>query len=152
MSRPNPAVLKLLLAALLAAVFTTTAVVASPESASAATCYGDWCSGQDPMSSGCYADAYTTKSYNLGTAVLQVRWSPACKTNWARLAATGDGCVYGGTLYAIQDTGYTQSASIPYNTCYSSDVFWTPMIYSPVHQVKAKYSNWQGSVYVTAWS
>src|SRR5687768_15901371 len=30
--------------------------------AGAATCWGDWCSGQDPAATGCDADAYTAAS------------------------------------------------------------------------------------------
>ncbi|MGO3701912.1 MAG: DUF2690 domain-containing protein [Candidatus Saccharimonadales bacterium] len=121
-----------------ASVFSTT--VGAPE-AEAATCYGDWCSGQDPQAAGCAGDAFTTVSADLGTGILEVRWSPSCQTNWARVTIypTGLRCVKESYLDAIQEGGYTQSKVVPM-TCntYSSVNYWTPMIYSPVKRVKGR--------------
>ncbi|GLL05094.1 DUF2690 domain-containing protein [Dactylosporangium matsuzakiense] len=57
--------------------------VAAGSPALAVTCYGDYCSGQDPESSGCSADATTTASARIwGTeSYIELRWSPTCKTN-----------------------------------------------------------------------
>lgn len=129
---------------LVALLLVTVSLVGNPTKASAVTCYGDYCSGVDPQSSGCGADAYTATVYNTSIASLQTRYSPTCQTNWARVVvyATGVGCVYPGSLRAIQDTGYTQSTStsLVCNT-YSSTTFWTPMIYSPVHKVRSSYQS-----------
>lgn len=126
--------------------------VAAPSPALAASCYGDYCSGQDPQNTGCANGAYTTKHYDFGTADLQVRWSPTCQTNWARLVVYGVVPNFrGGTLYAIQDTGYTQQTGVP-NSGNMAATYWTPMIYSPVHQVKSRYLTWANENYETQWS
>jgi hypothetical protein len=54
----------------------------------AVTCYGDYCSGQDPHATHCEDDAFSVASAPVsGTPyVLNLRWSPTCKTNWAQLA------------------------------------------------------------------
>lgn len=116
----------------------------SPAPAHAVTCYGDYCSGQDPSRSGCGNDAYTATSLNVSIGSLQTRYSPTCKTNWAKLVvyATGIKCVSPGGLVAVQDTGYKQSTETTL-VCgsRSETTFWTPMIYSPVHKVKAQYQS-----------
>ena len=48
------------------------------------------CDGEDPQTAGCNADAYTVTSADIKTSTNRVvgrvdlRWSPKCKTNWAR--------------------------------------------------------------------
>jgi hypothetical protein len=105
------------------------------------SCYGDYCSGQDPSATHCGDDAYTVTAYNDSYASLQLRWSPTCKTNWARLVVYPTGTSHAftyGSLFAHQDTGYEQSTNTPIVTgTTTSTTFWTPMIYSPTHCVKA---------------
>ena len=131
-------------------------VVAAPASA-AVGCWGDYCSGRDPMSTGCANDAITTATANFSTGSVQVRWSPTCKTNWTRLVVypTGRSCMNYGSLWAVQDTGYRQSTEVPFvcNT-YSTTTYWTPMIYSPVHRVRGEFYNLDRSYdsVITAWS
>ena len=126
-------------------------LVGSVNSAWAAGCYGDYCSGRDPVQMGCSSDAYTTVSKDIPGAQLQIRWSPSCKTNWSRLVVypTGLGCIGGGNLVARQDTGYTQSSWLGAYICYisSTTTYWTPMIYSPVHLVRGEIAG-----YATGWS
>jgi len=133
---------RFLVTVLFSTLLATAFIVSSPAKASAVTCYGDYCSGVDPQASGCAADAYTATVYNTSIASLQTRYSPTCKTNWARVVIypTGIGCVYPGTLSAIQDTGYTQTTytSLVCNT-YSETTFWSPMIYSPVRKVRSMF-------------
>jgi hypothetical protein len=141
----RPRVSRVIITALFAFVMIAVSLTAAPMKANAVTCYGDYCSGVDPESSGCSADAYTTTVNNdLNFGSLQERWSPTCQTNWTRLVVypTGAACIYGGGLKAIQDTGYTQSTetTVLCNT-YSSTSFWTPMIYSPVHHVRGSYQS-----------
>ena len=140
---------------LLLAMIAACIVPATP--AHAAGCYGDYCSGKDPQAMGCANDAVTTVSKNLSMGSLQIRWSPSCKTNWARMVIypTGNKCFTYGTLRAKQDTGYQQSKQIPF-VCgtYSETTYWTPMIYSPVRKVRGEFYNqqreWEGTF--TAWS
>lgn len=140
--RTGSALVRLLLLFALA----TIGIVPFSGTASASVgCYGDYCSGLDPQQTGCANDAYTVASYNEAAASLQLRWSPTCKTNWARLVVypTGNSHAFNyGALVAHQDTGYEQSTSTPIVTgTTSSTTFWTPMIYSPVHCVKAEFFN-----------
>jgi hypothetical protein len=113
------------------------------------SCYGDYCSGKDPRQTGCSANAETLAAKELTGARLELRWSPRCKTEWARWIQypVGLSSDIPTELLAIQDTGYTQSASYgvngePENPAASSTsngltTSWTPMIYSPVHVVRA---------------
>lgn len=137
------------LLALALALFGAVAV-ATPAQA-AVTCYGDYCSGQDPMATHCGDDATTVRWKDLPGERLELRWSPTCKTNWARLVVypTGLGCVGGGDLVARQDTGYTQHSWLGVYICYISTAtpYWTPMIYSPVHLVRAEIAG-----QVTGWA
>jgi hypothetical protein len=100
------------------------ALFASP--AQAVTCYGDYCSGKDPVATGCSADARTVASnvtvYGGAYRYVQLRWSPTCKTNWTRV-----NYVTPKYLWATQEpTKYTQWYS-NHNATYS----WTRQIYSP---------------------
>ncbi|MEV6707416.1 DUF2690 domain-containing protein [Micromonospora wenchangensis] len=118
-----------------AALFAVTAFLLPSNSASAgpgsgsavsgigiqAGCYGDYCSGKDPEAMGCSADAYTVTSAWTGSYTVELRWSPSCKTNWARIGAG-----YGGSLWVVQTTGYKQSSSGS-----NGSFRWTAMIYSP---------------------
>lgn len=96
--------------------------VSSPMSASAATtnvssaanvtCYGDWCSGQDPNATHCADSAITlasvgiTDTNNQNTGTLDLRWSPVCKTKWARLNLWATIDIAG--IIATQSGGYQQ--------------------------------------------
>lgn len=126
-----------------AAVAVGTSIIGSAP-AQAVRCYGDYCSGQDPTRSGCGADAYVATVKNVSIGSLQTRYSPTCKTNWAKLViySTGNRCVRGGSLAALQDTGYRQSSETQ-TVCgtRSETTFWTPMIYSPTHKVKAQFQS-----------
>lgn len=114
-------------------------IIAMPR-ANAVTCYGDYCSGKDPQTSGCSAGAYTVASKAFQNGILEIRWSPTCKTNWARVTVYPIGwAVLIPTpirLSAIQDTGYTQQVN--WDVQVGEGTYWTPMIYSPVRRVKAQ--------------
>lgn len=105
--------------------------VATPMAhAQSVSCEGDWCSGRDPMETNCAADARTVASQGVygtyGATYVELRWSPTCKTNWARANFVTT------SIKSVQSTTYTQG--------YSSNngaVSWSKMIYSPTHCVKA---------------
>lgn len=104
-----------------------------------ATCYGDYCSGQDPETTGCSADAETVAVVvdDKGGGRLELRWSPTCKTNWARWQQYPVGWCMNCTpigLYAVQEGGYTQSVDFTKNT--PREMNWTPMIYSPQKRLR----------------
>jgi uncharacterized membrane protein len=139
-----------MIAAIVVGAGLSTVVFIAP--AQAVSCYGDYCSGQDPMQTGCGNDATTVAWKDLTGERLELRWSPTCKTNWARLVVypTGLGCVGGGDLVARQkDTNYTQHSWLGVYICYISTAttYWTPMIYSPVRLVRAEIAG-----QVTGWA
>lgn len=108
------------------------------------TCYGDYCSGQDPVTTGCAADAVTVEAVQLddGAGRLELRWSATCQTEWARWQQYPTGwCLNCAplSLVAVQDTGYTQELDwFDQGTSPSEGgTYWTPMIYSPIHTVYA---------------
>lgn len=116
----------------------------APTPAHAVSCYGDYCSGLDPQSSGCAADAYTVFSESVygtaGATYVEVRWSPTCKTNWARTN------IITTNIKAEQDTGYVQGYSTN-----NGSMSWSKMIYSPVHHVRGVlWGNWGTTV--TPWA
>ncbi|MBF6354126.1 DUF2690 domain-containing protein [Nocardia higoensis] len=134
--------------ATLGLAFGATIAVSGTATAEPVNCYGDYCSGQDPRTSGCGADAYTTVTTETEVGRLDVRWSPTCKTNWARWVRYPRGWTMSQipmVMRAVQDTGYEQvfvfqdgigGDSYPDHPEWTT--FWTPMIYSPVHKVRAE--------------
>lgn len=125
-NRPRRLMAGLFAVLALAAVFT----IAPARPALAVSCYGDYCSGKDPQTSGCSADAQPVAREGVygtgGEQWVELRWSPTCKTNWTRvnLPAT--------TIKAVQSTGYTQ-----YYSGNNGSYWWSAMIYSPTLCVKA---------------
>lgn len=124
-------------------VLAASAAVTIPVSVTASahadvTCYGDYCSGQDPTGTGCAADGQTVAWLDMSGARLELRWSPTCKTNWARWQQYPIGMKSDipTELAAVQDTGYTQSVTFDVNGP-GEGTSVTPMIYSPVHAVRA---------------
>lgn len=113
------------LSGLLAATASTAMLTASP--AHAVTCYGDYCSGLDPQSSGCAADAYPVASSTNAGVTVQLEWSPTCKTNWARVNTSTPAWIK-----AVQQGGYTQ-----WGTFSGSGYAWSRQIYSPTLCVTA---------------
>lgn len=128
----------------IALLLTTGATIfATTEDASAAVgCYGDYCSGKDPSATGCDRDAYTVAhTYIPSTgARVELRWSPTCKTNWARVNSSW-GRAYPTKLSAVQSTGYKQVGVVASNSSYA----WTRMIYSPYYGVSARWTGSPGS-------
>lgn len=108
------------------------ALLTGPASAGAVTCWGDYCSGKDPNATGCANGAYTVAYVQLPGVQqrLELRWSPTCRTNWARILYDPNPS----WIRAVQrETGYVQwfSASNGTNS-------WSRMIYSPYRCVYAE--------------
>lgn len=123
-------------------------VLAAP--ASAATCYGDYCSNKDPQATGCSTNAWTQNAsvdvYSAGVVTneyagrLELRASNTCGTQWGRFTSQGD------FSYQVRleqpATGYVtdwQNAG-PWVSS------WTNQIYSPNYCVRAHIitSGWIG--------
>lgn len=115
---------------------------AAPDLLPTVGCYGDWCSGRDPQDMGCAADAITLNTAYLpgSQAILELRWSPRCKTEWARVSGPG-GWGSGDTLSVTQPkSGYRQvGVSGSFN-----GYIWSRMIYSPSQCVYGEWTklNW----------
>lgn len=63
------------------------------EQAALGSCNGDSCTGQDPGTTGCEADAYTrasTSIWNGGVVIgtIALRYSPSCNAAWARTSTS----------------------------------------------------------------
>lgn len=144
-------ILRAVLAAIMAAVAFLGVSVATAPSAAAVGCYGDYCSGQDPEATGCAAGAQTVASIQLNelrTALgggqywlhvgnLELRWSPTCRTNWARAIMHEPSGMT--SIQVVQDTGYQQSlATQGWLPDTHPGTYWTPMIYSPVRACQGR--------------
>lgn len=138
---------------LLLATLGGAAATAAPASA-AVGCYGDYCSGKDPMATGCANDAVSVDGTDLGWAYLSLRWSPTCKTNWARLYVYPTRTLSPGYVIAQQSTGYYQTGPINAIASISpqSETTWSPMIYSPRLCVKAGANLGTGYSWNTEWT
>jgi hypothetical protein len=133
---------RLLTAVVAAAICSTGALVAGAGSAAAATCFGDGCTGKDPIATGCANDAVTVASIKLPWVIqtLDLRWSPSCKTNWARMQYDANPT----WLRAIQPDrgdGLPRVVQISGRNGVNS---WSAMIYSPTLCVYAdvQTANW----------
>lgn len=126
------------------------AVAASP-AAAADSCYGDYCSGRDPQTTGvggvpCANDAHTVSIVTVNNRTpfgfddvggLELRWSPRCQTNWTRLVLWKSAFYHG--IYSVQSSGYrTYYATSGNNGVTEVGGFWTPMIYSPRDAVQGR--------------
>jgi hypothetical protein len=141
-------------------------VVASPAMA-ADGCYGDYCSGRDPSTTGvggipCADDGRTVSAVTVNSRIptgfhdvgrLELRWSPRCQTNWTRLTLW-DNAFYTG-ITSMQDSGYSTSHHTSgINGVTGAGTFWTPMIYSPIRAVQGQVNySWPTpcTVCQTAW-
>ena len=103
------------------------------------TCYGDYCSGKNPIRTNCSIGATMIASVPKSSenpAALELFWSPACKTKWARMIISGWWAP--ARMGAEQSTGYQQETGIGGHYSKKTEVL-SPMIYSPKKCVKAWY-------------
>lgn len=144
-------------------------VIAEQPAAAASSCYGDYCSGRDPSSTGvggipCANDGVTIQStdiYSIGGGLslggasiglggskigqIELRWSNRCGTNWARLNT-----VWGGDFRHLtvnqQGTNYTQTNELLGVGQYylSPGIYYTNMVYSPTRSTKVRRSMFLG--------
>jgi hypothetical protein len=150
---------RMFLAVVVSVVATVSALtVASAPAQAAAGCYGDWCTGKDPSTTGtnnnpCQNGARTVSEtvlrvwrvhpgtdngYWAEVGKLQLRWSDRCKTNWARLELSGSARL--NRLHIDQagtTVGYYHRTAGWDDETTSPGIFWTAMIYSPHAQCRA---------------
>lgn len=125
---------------------------AAPAAPAPGTCWGDYCSGKNPSTTKgpngqyCSSSAYTTASRSMpgdSRWRIELRWSPSCKTNWARWV----GPASPRALTALQNTGYRQTRILG-----GGGSWYTPMIYSPGKAVKATGCHTTAGCISTAWA
>ncbi len=137
--------------AALAMAICSAALLVSAHSAQAATCSGYGCDGKDPAATGCSSGAETVKSKYIEVYVaskeseervgrLDLRYSPSCRTNWARVTFLQEGETFIETF--IEREG--ESSSRQYYGEKGSEVYGN-MVYAPT-PIKACAS---GSVYIS---
>ncbi|WP_158264072.1 DUF2690 domain-containing protein [Amycolatopsis sp. CA-126428] len=104
--------------------------IAAAGAANAATCSGFGCTYQDPQLSGCSADAITVVHYQLPAVAqrLELRWSPSCKTNWARMYLDTSPV----WLRAVQPDRGDGLPRVTQLSGHNDTYSWSAMIYSPV--------------------
>ncbi len=86
------------------------------------------CNNQDPVKQGCN-DGYTVSTASFAQGKVELRYSPTCKSNWAKVTNfTGNG-------YTFAQIMREDGKSYSYDS-YSSTVY-TNMVYSPVLKAKA---------------
>jgi hypothetical protein len=143
------------------AVGGTVAYAASePEAAYATGNYGDYLSGKYADQTHCYKDATTIAEEDITTLVsrlnvsvgaessvnsneievkagtIELRYSPSCKTKWARMSTTRETSIY--RVSITQDTGYKQSRFVGgFVEKTRAATAFSPMIYTPDNRVHA---------------
>ena len=90
--------------------------------AHAATCWGSGCYGLDPNAAGCGGDAYTAASAQTSQGLVELRYSPSCNANWARISSSSPGTWF--EVADCQSPYQAQSYNVP--SGYASG--WTNMV------------------------
>jgi hypothetical protein len=95
------------------------ALAAAKPAAPSGTCSGAGCDGQDPQSTGCAADAINAAVTSEGGVTLQLRYSPSCHANWARMLPGQFGWHF---------TVYNANGAQQDSTGFGQDSTWTAMV------------------------
>jgi hypothetical protein len=103
----------------------STIAVANP--ALAVTCSGRGCDNRDPAQTGCSSGSTVADAVNTRQGRMELRWSPACRTNWVRITGfTGDTQRIDINVWQ-RSTGIT----VRYLADPSPGTHWGNMVYSP---------------------
>lgn len=83
--------------------------------------------GSDPIQTGCANDAKTVRSddYGYGDAKLELRYSPSCRTAWARITLLSSDATKGYARITRDQDGVNYSCDIPpgKRSCYTLQVY-----------------------------
>ncbi|MEU0375372.1 DUF2690 domain-containing protein [Streptomyces sp. NPDC006283] len=99
-----------------------TAFAPAAQAAPTAGCHGSGCRGLDPNQAGCSADAYTVARVNTLAGTVQLRYSPSCRSNWARIERPAPASVL--SVKECGPSGYNVRFRVP--SGYT--VAWTYMV------------------------
>ncbi|WP_369127639.1 DUF2690 domain-containing protein [Gordonia desulfuricans] len=133
---------------------------AAPQAAAAPSCYGDYCSGKNPYSTGCSANSYrwgsaTVRTSSPGSSYydqsasagrLELWISRSCATRWARLVLTDHAASSGSILAVVQSDGYRKAHAWQPR---EPGTYYTAQIYSRNKCSRAVYGGW--STGCTVW-
>jgi hypothetical protein len=106
-----------------------------PAPAARVTCSGDGCTGQRPELTGCDKDGRTIRTGKVvdasGRAVgtIELRWSPTCGTNWARVSSTVGAAALSATV--------TRSDSKAVASGFKGTQTWSPMVFARANAATA---------------
>lgn len=112
-----------------AAAFVGAGLAFGPAAAASAgvvyPCHGGTCNGQDPIADACANDAYTAASVQTSEGFVELRYSPKCAANWARISGSSPG-----TWFWVQNnSGDAQQYYVPAgnDSGYTNMVDGTPL-------------------------
>ncbi|MFH9983394.1 DUF2690 domain-containing protein [Streptomyces sp. NPDC017179] len=99
-------------------VATGVALAPTAQAAPTAGCSGSRCKGLEPTAQGCASDAYTVTSVSTSQGLVELRYSPSCRANWARISNAAPG-----TWFWVQqcNDGYSEQYYVPsgYTSAYT---------------------------------
>jgi hypothetical protein len=95
----------------------------------AASCYGSGCTGYNPNTMGCGADAKTGPTYSASGVLVENRYSVTCNAEWERTTNQSGGSRYaaGSIRYGCANYCYSQNVSSPAPIANGAQVY-TPMV------------------------
>jgi hypothetical protein len=103
------------------------------------TCSRNGCTGQDPAATGCSADATTLLSKKIlnssGQSIgeIDLRWSPTCQTNWARVVSSIGSVPLGASVEreAGVDGPFAEECEPTCDTFVTATSAFTDMVWAP---------------------
>ena len=134
MLRRNMVVGVVAMTALMSALALTPAHAAT----AAVSCSGRGCDGKDPVSSGCSSTAITAEDREIITSdgrgvtgVIQLRYSTACRTVWARIinSFTPSNSNAEGSVFRNSDSNVESCLHLTYSSSLGNYSCYTAMLY-----------------------
>jgi Protein of unknown function (DUF2690) len=102
----------------------TTLGFAQPAQASG--CSGRACDGNDPITTRCDNGAVTVDSEDTGDGIVELRWSPNCRTNWVRVRRFA-----GGSMLVLSVTERATARRVEFRASPTPGNHWGNMVYAP---------------------
>jgi Protein of unknown function (DUF2690) len=118
------------LTAMVAYAQMTTHAQAAHNSHVQVTCSVTGCSGRNPQTTGCAADAYTVRTAPFSDAFVDLRYSRTCQTNWGRVRSRRGANFLSVRIQRIDGLTYTFSGG-------TFTIAWSAMVYAPVMKARA---------------
>lgn len=98
----------------------------------------DNCNGEDPTATGCDRDAKTVDTETWYNGIpLELRWSPHCKTNWARVSQNLNRSMGPGVWVTYGDSDPLGSRMETFKLYKGGGRVWSLMLYAPHNCVTA---------------